>query len=94
MAHAWTFETATSFWARTRQNPEGVWDAFISAERFLLDHRPRTASEAAQILALLVDQGDERRTDGRDVEALARVRRYLQQLARLEASGSLSGVAA
>jgi hypothetical protein len=85
MAHAWTYETAASFWTRSRSNPEGVWDAYVAAERFLLDHSPRTPDEAAQILAVLVDQGGDRRSDGRDVEALARTRRYLSQLARFEA---------
>ncbi|MFN3931561.1 MAG: hypothetical protein ACK4JY_07420 [Brevundimonas sp.] len=84
MAHAWTYDTAASFWTRSRQNPEGVWDAWVSAEVYLLDHRPRTPAEAAQILAVLIDQGGDRRSDGRDVEALARVRRYLSQLARHE----------
>lgn len=84
MAHAWTYDTAASFWTRSRQNPEGVWDTWVSAEIYLLDHRPRTPAEAAQILAVLVEQGGDRRSDGRDVEALARVRRYLSQLARDE----------
>ena len=86
MTHAWTYETAASFWTRTRSNPEGAWDAYVSAERFLLDSRPRTAGEAAQILAVLIDQGGDRRSDGRDVEALGRMRRYLLQLARFEAA--------
>jgi hypothetical protein len=85
MAHAWTYDTATSFWIRSRQDPEAAWETYVSAERYLLDHRPRTPGEAAQILAVLVDQGGDRRSDGRDVDALARVRRYLHQLARYEA---------
>jgi hypothetical protein len=85
MAHAWTYDTAASFWTRSHQDPEAAWDTYVSAERYLLDHRPRTPAEAAQILAVLVDQGGDRRSDGRDVEALSRVRRYLQQLARYEA---------
>ena len=85
MAHAWTYETANSFWIRSRNDPESAWDTYVSAERYLLDHRPRTPGEAAQILAVLVDQGGDRRSDGRDVEALARVRRYLHQMSRYEA---------
>ena len=54
MAHAWTYDTAASFWTRSRQNPEGVWDTSVSAELSLLEHRPRTPAEAAQILAVLV----------------------------------------
>lgn len=85
MAHAWTYETAMSFWRRTKQNPEAVWDEYAAAERFLLRHRPRSPGEAAQILAILVEQGGDRRSDGRDVEAMSRVRRFLQQMARPEA---------
>lgn len=91
----WTYETAAAFWRRTRGNPEPVWADFEAAERRLLDHAPRTAEEAAQVLAVLVDQGADRRSDGRDVEAVSRVRRFLLQLARLEAAaaGSLRDVA-
>ena len=84
MAHAWTYETAASFWNRSREDPEAAWGAYVSAERYLLDHRPRIPAEAAQILAVIIDQGGDRRSDGRDVDALARVRRYLQQLSRHE----------
>lgn len=94
MTHAWTHETAASFWTRTRSNPEGAWDAYVSAERFLLDSRPRTPGEAAQILAVLIDQGGDRRSDGRDVEALARLRRYLLQLERFEAAAPTPSVRA
>lgn len=86
MAHAWTYETATTFWSRTKQNPEAIWDDYASAERFLLEHRPRTPGEAAQILAVMIEQGGDRRTDGRDVDAMARVRRFLQQMSRQEDS--------
>lgn len=84
MPHAWTYETAKSFWNRTKHNPEAVWDEFASAERFLLEHRPRSSAEAALLLAILVEQGGDRRTDGRDVGAMARIRRFLNQLARLD----------
>ena len=85
MAHAWTYETAMSFWRRTKQNPEAVWHEYAAAERFLLQHRPRSPGEAAQILAILVEQGGDRRSDGRDVEAMSRVRRFLQQMDRQDA---------
>ncbi len=94
VTEAWTYETAAAAWRRTRSNPEPVWADFEAAERRLLDHAPRTAGEAAQILAVIVDQGGDRRSDGRDVEAVARVRRFLLQLARLEtADGALRNVA-
>ncbi len=85
MAHAWTYETAMSFWRRTKQNPEAVWDEYAAAERFLLQHRPRSPGEAAQILAILIEQGGDRRSDECDVEAMSRVRRFLQQLDRRDA---------
>ncbi len=94
MAHAWTYDTATQFWSRGRLNPEAAWDTFVSAERYLLELRPRTPAEAAQILAVLVDQGGDRRSDGRDVDAMVRVRRYLQQLARDEAGQARPNVRA
>lgn len=81
MAHAWTYETAASCWSVNRDNPEGVWDAFESAEEFLLDHAPRTPLEAVRMIDVLVEQGGDRRTDGRDVAALERVQAFLQCLA-------------
>ena len=89
MADAWTYETAAVFWRRTRANPEGAWTEFEAAERHLLDHAPRTVEEAAQVMAVLVEQGAERRSDGRDVEAIGRVRRFLVRLAKLEAPENL-----
>lgn len=81
MAHAWNYETAISFWSANRENPEGLWDAFESAEEFLLDHSPRTPLEAVRMIDVLAEQGGDRRTDGRDVEALVRLRDFLQRLA-------------
>jgi hypothetical protein len=81
MSHAWTYETAASCWSAHRDDPEGLWDAFESAEAFLLDHAPRTPQEAARMIEVLVEQGGDRRTDGRDVDALERVRGFLQRLA-------------
>ena len=52
MTHAWTYETAASFWTRTRSNPEGAWDAYVSAERFLLDNmKPDVLREAVALVA-------------------------------------------
>lgn len=86
MTHAWTFETAVALWSGSRQNPEEVWDAFESAEQFLLDHRPQTVREAVRMMEVIVEQGGDRRCDGRDVEALGRIHLFLQQLAGDEAA--------
>lgn len=94
MTHAWTYETAASFWSRTRRNPDAVWAEFASAERFLLEYPPRTAAEAVQILSIIVEQGGDGRSDGRDVEALSRVRRFLQQVARIEEAQAASAMRA
>lgn len=81
MAHAWTYETAAAYWSANRDNPEALWDDFESAEAFLLDHAPRTPDEAARMMEVLIEQGGDRRTDGRDVAALDRVLGFLKRLA-------------
>lgn len=88
MAHAWTYETAASYWSANRDNPEGAWDAFESAEEFLLDHEPLTTVEVLRVIDVLVEQGGDRRTDGRDVTALERVRRFLRTLSDDAAPGN------
>lgn len=84
MGDGWTFETAATFWSRSRSHPERAWTSLLSAERFLFDHPPRTAGEAARVLEVLIGRAGARRDDGREAEALARVHRYLQQLERFE----------
>lgn len=81
MTRSWTYEAAASFWKSARHDPEAVWADFEAAEQRLLDHIPRSAAEAAQMLEVLVDQGGDRRSDGRDVEAMVRVHRFLTQQA-------------
>ena len=73
---------------------DAVWAEFASAERFLLEYPPRTAAEAVQILSIIVEQGGDGRSDGRDVEALSRVRRFLQQVARIEEAQAASAMRA
>lgn len=81
MSDAWTFETAVDFWRRhARTDLEAVWDRFISAEAFILDHRPRTPIEADGILEVLLEQGPDGRGDGRDRRALQRLRAYVRGL--------------
>lgn len=93
MTHAWTYETAASYWSANRDNPEPVWDAFESAEEFLLDHAPGTSEEAVRMIEVLVEQGGDRRTDGRDVDALERVQEFLRLLASQGPAQAVADVA-
>lgn len=80
MTHAWTFETAAAFWERTKQDPETPWEDFDAAERFILDHEMQSTAEAAQVVSVLIQQGGDGRSDGRDVTALTRLRAWLSNL--------------
>lgn len=80
MAHAWTFETAAAFWEAHRDDPEGAWDGFASAEAFLLDHTPGSSGEAARMLEVVVAQAGDRRSDERDMGALKRLGDYLHRV--------------
>lgn len=81
MSNKWTFETAFDFWRRhARTDLEAVWDRFISAEAFILDHRPRTPLEADGVFEVLLEQGADGRGDGRDRRALQRLRDYVHGL--------------
>ncbi|WP_300289386.1 hypothetical protein [Brevundimonas sp.] len=59
---------------------EPVWDRFVSAEAFILDHRPGTALEADLVFELLLQQGSDGRGDGRDRKALQHLRTYVRAL--------------
>ncbi len=77
----WTFEAAVAFWRRHfRADPEAVWEQFVAAEAFILDHRPRTAGEADLVFEVLLQQGPDGRADGRDRRALQRLRTYVRGL--------------
>lgn len=81
MSDKWTFETAADFWRKhARANPESVWDRFVAAEAFILDHRPRTSLEADVVFEVLLEQGPDGRGDGRDRRALQRLRTYVRGL--------------
>jgi hypothetical protein len=81
MAQALNFESALACWDQLRGNPEDDWGQFETAEQFLLDHTPRSTQEAALVVQVLVEQGGERRSDDRDLEALRRLRQFLEGLA-------------
>ncbi len=53
-----------------------VWDMVDEAECFILDQTPVTAREAVTILDVILD-GEPQRSDGRDHDALRRVRTLL-----------------
>lgn len=53
-----------------------VWDMVDEAECFILDQTPADAREAVAILDVLLD-GEPQRSDGRDHEALQRIRGLL-----------------
>lgn len=77
----WTFETAVDFWRRhARTDLDAVWDRFVSAEAFILDHKPRTPLEADRVFEVLLEQGADGRGDGRDRRALQRLRTYVRGL--------------
>lgn len=80
MSDKWTFETAADFWRQyARADPESVWDRFVSAEAFILDHKPRTNLEADVVFEVLLEQGFDGRGDGRDRKALQRLRTYVRE---------------
>lgn len=84
MSRHWTFGSATAFWrAHHNADPEAVWDRFETAEAFLLDHTPTSSAEAEIIFDILLDQAPEGRSDGRDRQALIRLRNYVGSLHRL-----------
>ena len=53
-----------------------VWDMVDEAECFILDQAPANAREAAAILDVLLE-GEPQRSDGRDHDALRRIRDLL-----------------
>ena len=73
-----TFAGALALWNSARAAlDEAGWDAFAQAELRILDHRPASAEEAAGIVAVLLDQGGDPRTDGRDLSALGHLLDFL-----------------
>jgi len=83
MADKWTFEAAADFWRRHHKaDPEAVWDRFNTAEAFILGHRPRSRIEADVIFEVLLEQGFDGRSDGRDRRALQNLRTYVRGLDR------------
>lgn len=81
MTDKWTFEAAIAFWHHHHQaDPEMVWDRFVAAEAFILDHTPANAAEADLVLEVLLAQGPDGRGDGRDRRALQGLRAFVGKL--------------
>jgi hypothetical protein len=81
MTASWTFESAAAFWRAHREAAaEATWDRLASAEIFLLDYMPRTSLEAETVFDVVLDQGPGGRCDGRDAQALVRLRDYVASL--------------
>ena len=86
MSQRWTFDAAINFWRQHyNADPEPVWDRFVAAEAFILDHRPGTVAEAELMLEVLLEQGPDGRGDGRDRKALGRLRAFVGALHPAEA---------
>jgi hypothetical protein len=86
MSQRWTLEAAIAFWRQHyRSDLEIVWDRFVAAEAFSLDHRPRNSREAEVLLEVLVEQGPDGRGDGRDQRALRRLQAFVRGLDPTEA---------
>lgn len=86
MTHKWTFEAAIAFWHHHHHaDPEMVWERFVTAEAFILDHAPANAAEADLVLEVLIAQGPDGRGDGRDRRALQKLRAFVGNLRTAEA---------
>ncbi len=88
MSRILNFSRAVQLWRRTRAEPEALWDDFVRAEAAILEHRPASPAEAGQIVEVLLDQGGDPRSDGRDRTALQRLHAFLTAQARLSAPAS------
>lgn len=81
MPQRWTFDAAANFWRQhANADPESVWDRFIAAEAFILDHAPGTPAEAELLFEVLLEQGLDARGDGRDRKALERLQTFVRGL--------------
>lgn len=80
MGRKWTFEDAVAVWLKLREAEEASdreLDQFEQAEVFLLQHTPRSGTEADALIQVIMDQRGER-SDGLDQTALMALRTYVQ----------------
>jgi hypothetical protein len=81
-----TFTGAVALWNDARLSlDEDKWESLSTAEVVILDHNPASALEAVRIVEVLLDQGGDPRTDGKDRSALGRLRDFLFAQTRIEA---------
>ena len=81
MTQKWTFDAAVGFWRQHHDTDlETIWDRFAAAEACILDHAPRTRVEAELVFDVLLDQGPDGRSDGRDRKALRHLHAYIRGL--------------
>ncbi len=85
MSGTFNFARAVELWRTARAEPETRWDDLSRAEAAILDHQPASPVEAGQIVEVLLDQGGDPRSDGRDHTALQRLHAFLTAQARLTA---------
>lgn len=83
MSRTLNFARAVQLWRQSRAEPETLWDELSRAEAVILDHRPASPVEAGHIVEVLLDQGGDPRSDGRDRTALQRLHTFLTAQARL-----------
>lgn len=85
MSRTFNFARAVELWRTARAEPETRWDDLCRAEAAILDHPPASPVEAGQIVEVLLDQGGDPRSDGRDRTALQRLHAFLTAQVRLTA---------
>ncbi len=74
-----TFEEAYRSWNTLIERDAVPFASLDKAERIILDHEPRSASDAVKIVHVLRTNAEAgQRGDGRDVKALARLHRWLE----------------
>lgn len=83
MAQYWKFETAAEFinlWAGREMHSNEACDDYLTAEEFLLDHKPTSAEQVITVLDLIIENIQAgTRSDQRDVRALQAISEWLRQ---------------
>jgi hypothetical protein len=68
------FGQAIALWEATRQTAtDDDFDTLENAERVILDHRPTSLAEAANMLEVVMEQRGDGRSDGLDLRAIERI---------------------
>ncbi|AQR61659.1 hypothetical protein BZG35_08345 [Brevundimonas sp. LM2] len=81
----WTPETAAAFWTDwVDRCDETVWDRFMAAEQYLLEHPPADLNQAEVLLTVLIANADA----GADAAPLRRLQAFLAALANDKTSAN------